>query len=117
MRALTVWQPYASRIAAGEKLIENRPWRTRYRGPLLIHAGTNRSHLTDAGDYPLGVIVALVDLLDVHEAGDGCGWACAHGGLEPPTLHWLLARPRPLPHVAARGMPGLWHPRWNYSPS
>jgi len=39
MRALTILQPYAWLIASGPKRVENRTWPTRYRGPLLIHAG------------------------------------------------------------------------------
>jgi activating signal cointegrator 1 len=39
MKALTVWQPWASLIASGEKQYETRGWETKYRGPLAIHAG------------------------------------------------------------------------------
>lgn len=42
MRALTIRQPWASLIATGAKTIETRPWRTDYRGPVLIHAGAHR---------------------------------------------------------------------------
>lgn len=38
MRALTLWQPWASLVALGVKAIETRSWGTAYRGPLLIHA-------------------------------------------------------------------------------
>lgn len=38
MKALTLWQPYASLIAIGDKKIETRSWHTKYRGPLAIHA-------------------------------------------------------------------------------
>lgn len=38
MRAISLWQPHASAIATGAKLIETRSWRTNYRGPLAIHA-------------------------------------------------------------------------------
>ncbi len=40
MRAITIRQPWASMIVHCGKDIENRTWRTSYRGPLLIHAGT-----------------------------------------------------------------------------
>jgi hypothetical protein len=39
MKALTVKEPWASLIADGTKLIENRSWFTRHRGRLAIHAG------------------------------------------------------------------------------
>ena len=39
MKTITLWQPWASLIAIGEKRIETRSWDTDYRGPLAIHAG------------------------------------------------------------------------------
>jgi activating signal cointegrator 1 len=41
MKALTLWQPWASLIALGQKTIETRCWQTPYRGPLAIHAAAN----------------------------------------------------------------------------
>jgi hypothetical protein len=38
MKALTLWQPWASLVALSEKKVETRVWETRYRGPLAIHA-------------------------------------------------------------------------------
>jgi hypothetical protein len=38
LRALTVHQPWAAALVRGSKRIENRCWRTAYRGPLIIHA-------------------------------------------------------------------------------
>ena len=38
MKAITLWDPWASLIALGEKKVETRSWRTDYRGPLAIHA-------------------------------------------------------------------------------
>lgn len=38
MKALSLWQPWASLIAIGAKKIETRSWSTYYRGPLVIHA-------------------------------------------------------------------------------
>jgi hypothetical protein len=37
--ALSVQQPWAWLIAHGWKPVENRTWRTSFRGPLWIHAG------------------------------------------------------------------------------
>lgn len=39
MKALTIWQPWASLIAWGEKEYETRSWPTPYRGLLAVHAG------------------------------------------------------------------------------
>lgn len=38
MRAITLWQPWASLWASGVKVHETRHWPTDYRGPLAIHA-------------------------------------------------------------------------------
>ena len=38
MKAITIWQPYASLLALGIKTVETRGWYTSYRGPIAIHA-------------------------------------------------------------------------------
>lgn len=38
MKAITVWQPWATLLATGQKHNETRSWRTNYRGEILIHA-------------------------------------------------------------------------------
>ena len=38
MKAISLWQPWATLVALGEKQIETRSWGTRYRGMLAIHA-------------------------------------------------------------------------------
>jgi hypothetical protein len=38
MKALSIKQPYASLIAHGIKNVENRSWRTHFRGKIYIHA-------------------------------------------------------------------------------
>jgi hypothetical protein len=41
VKALTIRQPWAWATIYGGKDVENRRWRTAYRGPLLIHSGQN----------------------------------------------------------------------------
>jgi hypothetical protein len=38
MKALSLWQPWATLVALGVKKLETRSWSTTYRGPLAIHA-------------------------------------------------------------------------------
>ena len=38
IKAITLWQPWASLIAHGVKRHETRHWPTDYRGPIAIHA-------------------------------------------------------------------------------
>lgn len=42
MKAITIKQPYAQLICEGVKDIENRTWKTNYRGRVLIHAGADK---------------------------------------------------------------------------
>lgn len=85
MKAITIWQPWASLIALGEKKFETRSWHTKHRGPIAIHAGqsTKALHLallqepftsvlegaglvTELGaQMPLGALVAIARLTRV----------------------------------------------------
>lgn len=38
MKAISIYQPTATAVALGAKLIETRPWATSYRGDIAIHA-------------------------------------------------------------------------------
>lgn len=40
MKAITLWQPWASAIDLGMKRVETRGWKTSYRGELVICAAT-----------------------------------------------------------------------------
>jgi hypothetical protein len=42
MKALTLYQPWATLVAIGKKRIETRSWPTNYRGPLAIHVSKNK---------------------------------------------------------------------------
>lgn len=84
MKALTLWQPWASLVGRG-KHHETRSWSTRYRGLIAIHAALRKpvtnelpqqemqvinSILGDAwpSDVPLGAILAVVELTDCTRA-------------------------------------------------
>ncbi len=48
MKAISLWQPWASLMEAGSKTIETRGWKTEYRGDLLIcstKSGLKKSEL------------------------------------------------------------------------
>ena len=60
MKTLSVRQPAANEIAAGRKRVENRTWKTNYRGPLLMAASKKK-----CGDLPTGCAICLVDLVDI----------------------------------------------------
>jgi activating signal cointegrator 1 len=84
VKALSLWQPWASLVILGAKRIETRGWSTLYRGPLVIHAASKvtnaqlllhheepfKSALAEHGirrwqDLPLGACLGIVELVDV----------------------------------------------------
>lgn len=88
MKCLVVCQPYASLIIEGIKDIENRPWSTKYRGPLAILAGksirwiydlplSQKSHyesrlnIDSLFKLPFGSIIGIADLHDIRRLS-GC---------------------------------------------
>ncbi len=54
IKALSLWEPWASLMATGAKTIETRSWSTSYRGPLLICASQrrNKTQLNDLLEDP-----------------------------------------------------------------
>jgi len=70
MRIITLKQPWASLVAAGIKKYEFRTWNTKYRGKLLIHAGSgvDKKELSKYKhlnlDYPKERIIAEVEIVD-----------------------------------------------------
>lgn len=65
MKAISLWQPWASLMVSGLKKIETRSWATNYRGPLLIHAALKElPGLGIIGNIPRGGIIGSVDLID-----------------------------------------------------
>jgi hypothetical protein len=78
MRALGLWQPYASLIALGIKTLETRPWKCQ-PGPVMICSTQklvlptfddvgqrirDRGFQIDISDFPLGVMLCVVDILE-----------------------------------------------------
>ncbi len=74
MKAISLWQPYASAVVAGVKTYETRHWECKFRGEMAIHAAKRWTRderdtwETYAGKYgfpadpPLGAIVAVCNL-------------------------------------------------------
>lgn len=120
--ALSIRQPWAWLIVHGHKDIENRNWPTRFRGPLLVHAGrtmTRRYHsavianlvrrglcppeLPTWDNLPLGGLVGwthLADCVTDHPSP----WKDAvsrHG--------FVLRDSRPIAFVPCKGQLGIFH--------
>ncbi|MES2459391.1 MAG: ASCH domain-containing protein [Armatimonadota bacterium] len=97
MKGLSLWQPWATLIAIGEKRIETRSWGTAYRGELLICATASTpaegwSVLGDPGffkvlpkagypnriSFPQGGALALAYLADVRQIASAGQWGYSY---------------------------------------
>lgn len=112
MKVLTIRQPWAWAILFAGKDIENRTWRTHYRGPLAIHAGARiesdaelprRVSSPDSDDLVRSAILGVVDLVEVVEKSRSRWFDGPFG--------FVLRNPRPLSRpVSCKGRLGLWEP-------
>lgn len=126
MRAITLYQPWASLIADGRKTFETRTWTTTYRGPIAIHAGSMvvAEYAVECGykpeGLPRGAIVAVARLAGVitteqaqRTFDDTMPFARAreefcHGDYSLGRYAWELADVRPVPALWIPGRQGLW---------
>ena len=115
MKALTVCQPYAELIARGEKVIENRTRRFKYRGDIAIHAGRSKEWLTedDRKRFPFmsfGHVIAVARLYDCLPFAEVCQKYPALMGVPHLIGPWclLLCNIRRVKPWPAKGMLGLW---------
>lgn len=116
MKALTVCQPWAWAIVHHTKRIENRSWATSYRGPIAIHAGKSRAHMTRyLSDWTrpptqkqlvFGAVIGVGYLVDIVPPDDQAVWDNVWA--EGPWC-WIIGCVRPLKKpVRLRGRQGLF---------
>ncbi len=75
MKAITIWQPWATLIAIGAKKYETRSWATNYRGPIAIHAAQkpfNTDTYLDRELYPFAKALNLPDIYSFDKLPYGC---------------------------------------------
>lgn len=138
MKAITLWEPWATAIALGLKKIETRHWFTGYRGPLAIHAAKTREHADglfedSCNDDGLLVRSAFLDagITSLEQLSFGCIVATTHlvacervegiraalspieralGGYDDGRFAWRLENiTRLATPVPARGGQGFWN--------
>src|SRR6185295_12863658 len=107
MRALSLWEPWASAMANGFKAIETRSWPTGYRGDLLICAAKTKVAADILKTLPQavagmavhpGCALCVVELFDVvgtlHRPG---GLELLIGDYSAGRFAWLTRNLRRLP--------------------
>ena len=118
MKVIVIRQPWAWLIVNGYKDIENRSWRTRYRGTLLIQASANlppKGKLEE--DMGFARRRGVKDLPEEFETGGIIGMAelkdCVDNSrskwFEGP-IGWVLQGRRKLPFMKLKGRLGLFDP-------
>ena len=130
MRAVSLWQPWATAIALGLKPWETRSWATSYRGPVAIHASKTpidkalppelHREYRDALGWqlsllPRGCFVAIANLVNCCRTEDVVGRLTEQelfwGDFGPGRWAWQLANVRRLlTPLETLGCPGLWEP-------
>jgi len=101
MKALSVKQPWANLIAAGEKTIETRTWATDYRGELLIVSSKSPPI------EPAGSTVAIAKLVECRpmSVADEEAACC---DIYPRAVAWVLEGVRPVEPFPIRGQLGIY---------
>lgn len=119
MKAISIRQPWAWAILHVGKDIENRTWRTPYRGPVLIHAakGMTREEYLDAAQMidmvGLDKTPSLEDLLRGGIVGEARIVDCVATHDSPwffGPYGFVLADVKPLPFRPVRGALGFFDP-------
>lgn len=117
MKALSIKQPWASLIAHGIKDIENRTWKTNFRGRIFIHASGKQAKYVFSPEqiekmkkqnYPIDItnlsaIIGEVDIIDCvinhpsiwAEKTDISNSRQTTSGIfvDKPIYNWVLANP------------------------
>jgi hypothetical protein len=119
MRALTIRQPWAELILRGRKRFELRSWKTKYRGPLVIHAAAHvhNNFAVELGLNPdrlvSGAFVGVAILKEVRPFTRADSKLLLKrradiGGWESGLYSWVLTRPRRLARpIRGKGKLGL----------
>ena len=125
MKALSLWQPWASYVALGMKRYETRSWGTDYRGPLAIHAARRELGMTErlllsrrplpygSGEMPFGALVATCELVDCLRmtpaiVGDRPPLELELGDWRVGRFAWVLVNVVRIEPFFAPGSRGLW---------
>jgi len=120
MKTLSIKQPWAWAILHGGKMVENRTWPTKYRGPVLIHVSKTfdkegylwilenspklfKSPIIMPGPthFEMGGIIGKAEIVGCVDFLRGSPWFFGPYG-------FLIARPEPLPFFSCKGKLGFF---------
>lgn len=117
--ALSIRQPWAWAIIHAGKDVENRDWRTKFRGPVCIHAAKGMTldeydgfirtihHVSLSRPFPSGStvphgagllrggIIGVADIVDCVDASDSPWFMGRYG--------FVLRNPRPVDFIPVKG--------------
>ncbi len=121
-RALSIRQPWAWAILNAGKDIENRSWRTLYRGPICIHASLYKPNAQDKlaftetlvraiPDFKVfakgiqskefkGGIIGTAEIVDCVDHSDSPWFTGPYG--------FVLANVQPVPFIPVKGAQGMF---------
>lgn len=68
MKAITLWQPWASLWACGAKKYETRSWATNYRGPIAIHAAARKCDTRGLSGATVHAMIQAIRPITAHLA-------------------------------------------------
>lgn len=132
MKALTLWQPWASLMALGHKKVETRCWTTKYRGLVAIHAAKHNPQawlgvsrftkgfqhylgmcIPKPEDLPYGAVVAIGNLVHIDQTEtvreDLSEQELWFGNYEEGRYAWFFENIRPIEPVFVKGNRLLWN--------
>jgi len=127
VKAISLWQPWASLWACGRKKYETRHWATNYRGPIAVHAAKKlctdiddelRAILDDefgghwALELPRGALIATANLVRCLRTSDLLGLLSteelAQGNFSTGRFGWgvddMRQLPQPIPFIGHQGI-------------
>lgn len=101
MKALSLKEPWASKVLNGEKTIETRTWKTKHRGPLLLCASKQPKSSISGHAFAVCTLVDVVPMTEEHEKDACCG---VYEG----AYAWILKDITPIEPFPVRGYQGLF---------
>jgi hypothetical protein len=113
MKVLSIQQPWAWALSTGLKPVENRTWKTAFRGDFLIHAGRKIDYrgidfikslkIDIPNDFQLGGIIGSAKITNCVQSYESKWFFGPYG--------FLIKNAKPIEFIPLRGQLGFF----NYS--